>query len=962
MGKVERSRRGEKKTPRADAKAKPKHAAAASVVGQLSPDILSTYLSPALTELAAEALEKYAANLLEYDDIVRDMEALKEKQASIDSDGSVNVDNPPEPPIAPLYRSEYYVKGLTEALSETSDHFHSKKGGWKVDAKAARFERLMDEKYGMFRPFLKQHPQADRFVRSLQVKYANGYFHPIRQGKSPIPKSTAVMILFMMKRGDVKWDILTLSALFFLVGLQPWALVILIAGGHTLFEGRKRRAIKPMKSRIPTVEPYFRTNKESSVSTGESDQKTKIDFLSRPVGKIHVAGEKIEMSKYDTMILGSGPDALYTASLLSRAGRKVLVMTSRQDASGCYTIANTVSKEETKFTNVPFDVSSSNISKMSGQQELLAPALSNRTDFQGGVRFAKIGSEIDGHAFQILSVPGMGADGGLDVPAPFVLRGDGVSSLMEDAASSLGDGWPDASGSIRNSATGMYAATCESINSNAPNYYLSKLLEDSVNKRRSDGIYHSVGLRYASSFLEKGFPSNPHVRSLLAAIGMNGENIRPIVTSMAAHVTNISAALSGEGMHYPVGGPRALCHALATVVEQSGGSVLTNVPVTELLFERDDTVVPKDKDEKEVSAPRCVGVKLSDGAELKFDMKTWTNEKYSPAVISMHGLITTFIRLMPDDIRTEFKVPRGLPALTESRPVFKLLVGLRGSAKDLEVTGADFCRVPGAARAQDGLVAETKQVKLGEEGSADNQGSDKTIVENGNQEATDTPPVAGARGKHNKEAKELTQHGEKSRSRFEPGVSWMKISFPSAKDPSFESRHGNITTCVITVEADDDFVSMFDTKPKLYISRTGKGSSSADYQSLFDRIRGDLLNVFPQLKEKIVCEQLIGPLHRGLSHNPERYVAKGVRPQSQYPGLFAGGSDLTVGESFSASIVGGWLTANAVMGYGAIDYLFLQKNITSDIINFLEEPDGGNENDIAVPYDAPSYPELAGSS
>ena len=112
-----------------------------------------------------------------------------------------------------------------------------------------------------------------------------------------------------------------------------------------------------------------------------------------------------------------------------------------------------------------------------------------------------------------------------------------------------------------------------------------------------------------------------------------------------------------------------------------------------------------------------------------------------------------------------------------------------------------------------------------------------------------------------------------------------------------------------------------------------------------------------------MCSQLIGPIYRGLSHNPERYVAKGIRPRSQYPGLFAGGSDLTVGESFSASIVAGWLTANAVMGYSAIDYLFLRKNITSDIINFLEEPDAEDEDDIAVPYDTESRKtELLASS
>ena len=103
---------------------------------------------------------------------------------------------------------------------------------------------------------------------------------------------------------------------------------------------------------------------------------------------------------------------------------------------------------------------------------------------------------------------------------------------------------------------------------------------------------------------------------------------------------------------------------------------------------------------------------------------------------------------------------------------------------------------------------------------------------------------------------------------------------------------------------------------------------------------------------KIVYSQLVGPINRGLIHNPERYAAVGIRPESPYPGLYVGGSDLTVGDSYSASIVGGWLAANAVMGYSSIDHLFLQKNITSDIIQFLEEPENPEEDDLAVPYES----------
>ena len=78
----------------------------------------------------------------------------------------------------------------------------------------------------------------------------------------------------------------------------------------------------------------------------------------------------------------------------------------------------------------------------------------------------------------------------------------------------------------------------------------------------------------------------------------------------------------------------------------------------------------------------------------------------------------------------------------------------------------------------------------------------------------------------------------------------MQISFPSAKDPSFESRHGKITTCVVTIEADDDFVTPFETKPKLFAIQKHKTEASGDHQRLMERVKKDLLDTFPQLEGK----------------------------------------------------------------------------------------------------------------
>lgn len=107
---------------------------------------------------------------------------------------------------------------------------------------------------------------------------------------------------------------------------------------------------------------------------------------------------------------------------------------------------------------------------------------------------------------------------------------------------------------------------------------------------------------------------------------------------------------------------------------------------------------------------------------------------------------------------------------------------------------------------------------------------------------------------------------------------------------------------------------------------------------------------------KIEHAEVRGPFYRGLSHNPERFAAKGVRTDTPYPGLYMGGSDLTVGDSFSGSIVGGWLAANRIIGYSPIDLLYLRKNISSDLSNYIPPPVELEEDDLAVPY-KPELPE-----
>jgi hypothetical protein len=958
-------------------------------IGPVSPDLIASVLAPKLIRLASESLERYAHETVLYEEalaLLNSSSSINETEVGADGSSLATSSSTPDLslPKAPFFDTQSRIDEFQFLLSETSDHFMSK--AYTVNVKAAKFERLLDEKYGRLRPFIKAHPEVEQLLRSVQRKYATGYFSPLRSGPPPIPRSTSVILLFMLYRGKVPFQVVVLAAVFLLVGLQPWALVAMVAFLQLLFHRRKGRVVGPMPRKIPSVPPYYRT---------AATDAEKHALLRTPVGQPleDETNGDFDGNAYDVLMIGQGPETLYTASLLSRSGRRVLVLCPSTDASGCLQFQNAPAEGGAgirsdvwqQLPELSFDVRVDNIAKISRQQELLAPALATSTDCQGGIRFAKIGSAADGYAFEILSVPGMGASevehGGSAGDIPLVLCAtNGWRTLMTDAAEYFGDQWPEVE--HNESLTGQYIATCQTMNASAGRFYLSKLLSESTNKYLGAGnAYADAAIRTLGAFLNHNFPLNPHLRSLMAAIGMKAENITPNNTSMAAHVTNICNAVSEEGMHYPVGGPRALCHAFANIIEQSGGRIVTSAPVAELLFD-ESIPVKKHKSKKNVepNPPFCVGVKLRTGSkEVRFAADRYqSSPRRDPAVVSMEGFIQTFIRYLPDDIRTQYKVPRGVPALSERRPVIHFLFALNGSAAELNVTGADFYRLPGAAVAPDTVDPTTGEVQYGTIGWIDDDPSGGDSPE----ESAGTESTTKA---ENDDAANRTREGRKKKkkqNKFETGQSWIRISFPSAKDPSFATRHGNVTTCVVTIEADDDFVQLYDTKPKIFMLKKPTAASTGDIQRLTERVKRDLFDIYPQLtgmltlvcvgacwnglscisrcpllisSDKVLHSEISGPFQKGLSHNPERYIAKGIRCDTPYPSLFVGGSDLTIGDSFSASVVGGWLVANAICGYTTFDHLFLQKNITADLQRFLEPPTLRDDtDDVAVPYVAPS--------
>jgi hypothetical protein len=987
-----------------------------TIIGAVSLDLATDWFVPMLREVSKRQMEDYAVHVLEHEDLVSALlrtaaaEATNassdtEESATVDADGTVlhangsskeadlPVDLLPEPPRPPLFHStsvwddvvqnvaadvsEHFFgapptitttngKKSSSRRSSSSSHSANVTPGWKIHAKAAQFERVLDERYGRLRPFVTQHPELEVFLRNVQRRYALGHFSPLRQTSPPISRSTSIVILFMMHRGGVQWLVLLLTFLFLVVGVQPWALVAVLAAGHSLLMRRKRRPVGPtMSPRIPAIPPYYYADNKKSGPTSTTSTQDKYELLNKPVGiSIHdapSASAVVDMSQYDVLLLGSGSPTLYAAALLTRAGRKVLVLSPESDASGCLTLLT--SSKNNKYRDVPFDVTASNVANLSRQVPFLVPALSTSTDCQGGIRFAQVGGSEDGHAYEILAIPGMGVDR-KSAHIPYVLRADGgFRAIMEDAATLLGDGWPDSDGAIGQSTVGAYGQACETMNASSGLFFLSRIVPEYISNLRKDSLYEECAKRPASGFLDKCFPLNAHTRSLMAGIGMRIENLKPSQASMAAHVSGICAAANGEGMHYPIGGPRALCRALANVVERGGGKIITDADLHDLLFDEDPTLKDRNvtKPNDGPPAPRCVGVQLSNGRQFRFDADRYTKPtkgRAIPAVISMKGFIDTFIRLLPENVRTKYKVPVGLPALAERRPVFKVLCAISGSAAELDLTGADYYRLPNASLATDVFDAAAGTVVCGEIGGPDDH--EVSAPSDGASDAHD-PLAATSKSPDDLDGTTARTNAPKSkqkghRVKYHPGESWMHVSFPSAKDPSFVSRHGNVTTCVVTIEADNEFVTPFDTSPRLFVITMESVGTTQEKDRLLDKVTKDLLEIYPQLEGRIDCAEIRGPFRRGLSHTPVRFAAKGIRAETPYPHLFVGGSDLTVGDSFGSAAVGAWLVSNAVVGYNAIDHFLLQKNLTSDLAEFVEPPTIPDEEDVAVPYTVNSQP------
>lgn len=267
-----------------------------------------------------------------------------------------------------------------------------------------------------------------------------------------------------------------------------------------------------------------------------------------------------------------------------------------------------------------------------------------------------------------------------------------------------------------------------------------------------------------------------------------------------------------------------------------------------------EAVINAEVEEIVVENGRARGVKMADGREIRADL-----------VISNAGVLNTFGKLLGDEGKAKIGATDKLSKLRPSLAHASLYIGLEGTAKSLDLPKSNYWIYP------------------------DDYDHDRTMARF---EADPSAPL--------------------------PVV---YISFPSAKDPEFEEHHPGKSTIEIVTLMPYDRVKQWADKPWK--------NRGEDYQALkdgyADRMLEHLYRVQPQTKGAIVYQELSTPLSTqhftayqsgeiyGLSHDPDRFEQRFLKPKTPIGGLFLTGQDIcTCG--IGGALVSGFLTASAITG------------------------------------------------
>jgi all-trans-retinol 13,14-reductase len=336
-------------------------------------------------------------------------------------------------------------------------------------------------------------------------------------------------------------------------------------------------------------------------------------------------------SDYDAIVIGSGIGGMTTAAILSKAGKKVLVLEQHYTAGG-YTHSYSRSGYE-------WDVGVHYIGEVGDPSSPLRKVFDFISDSK--LHWAKMDDNYDRFHF-----------------------GDDVYNLRAGRETFLNDlcaRFPEESQAIE-----RYLELLDNVSRLIPLQVMDKILPNILGQ--SYNFFKKLGLPdYLNKTTYEVLSKLTKDEKLIAVLtGQYGDcGLPPKQSSFLIHALIARHYLLGG--YYPIGGAWKIADTIIPVIQQSGGDLLTYASV-------DEIVIKKGK---------AIGVKMADGHII-----------YSSKIISSAGVINTFKHLVPEETSRKHGYLEHLESISSSKAHLGMYIGLKGSPQELKLPKTNFWIFP----------------------------------------------------------------------------------------------------------------------------------------------------------------------------------------------------------------------------------------------------------------------------
>ena len=334
---------------------------------------------------------------------------------------------------------------------------------------------------------------------------------------------------------------------------------------------------------------------------------------------------------YDAIIIGSGMGGLSTAAILSKQGKKVLVL-ERHYTPGGFT-------HVFKRKDYEWDVGIHYIGEVQREKGLLKKLFDYVSN--GELKWADMGEIYD----RII----IG-----DEQYDFV---KGVKNFKDQLISYF----PEEEQAIHQYVDLVFKAVKTS-----KNFYISKAISpfwESLIGRFLKKPFYNFSDKTTYEVLSSLTKNEKLIKVLTGQYGDYG--LPPKQSSFSMHAS--VARHYFDGGSFPIGGSSQIAKTIDPVIEASGGTILINAEVAQVLVENN----------------KAVGVKMKDGKSI-----------YAKSVVSNAGINTTYNKLVPPEIVEKHQIKKQIKKVNPSVAHVSLYIGLEGSPEELKIPKTNYWIYP----------------------------------------------------------------------------------------------------------------------------------------------------------------------------------------------------------------------------------------------------------------------------